>query len=112
MIKQCAMHMRLHVHFYAGLAYIIQSPSNQTICSGAPASFQCISDNPSTITWLVNGQDPISQGIASPATIPQSPGVMSTLIVPGNTLSSGSSIVCGDDQNYSASAFLKILGTQ
>ena len=97
---------------YAGLAYIIQSPSNHTICSGAPASFQCVSDNPSTITWLVNGQDPISQGIATPATIPQSPGVMSTLIVPGNTLFSGSSIVCGDDQNYSASAFLKILGTQ
>ena len=96
----------------AGLAYFVWSPTNQTTCFGVSASFHCVLSDFVTITWLVNGRDIVALGIASPETIPQSPGVMSTLIVPGNSPFSGASIVCRYGQNNSVPAFLTILGRE
>ena len=103
--------MHIHVCFHlAGLASIVKSPTNQTTCIGASASFDCVISDLSTIFWLINGQDPGVWGVTSPATIPLFPGAKSTLTLPGSLLFSGSSIVCSNGQIYSIPAFLTIQG--
>ena len=94
-----------------GLASVVKGPTNQTICFGASSLFDCVISDSSTIIWLINGQDIEMWGVTPPATRPfPGLGAQSTLILPGNSLFSGASVVCSYDLFYSIPAFLTILG--
>ena len=97
---------------YAGLASVVKGPTNQTTCFGASSLFDCVISDSSTITWLINGQDLKMWGVPYPGTTALSLGANSTLILPGNSLFAGASVVCSSygDKIYSIPAFLTILG--
>ena len=96
--------------FCIGLATIIESPTNQTVCFGTSSLFHCVTSEPATIRWELNGTDPGTYGVTHPGSTRLSQGSESTFTLPGDSKFSGTSVVCSYNQYSSAPVFSTILG--
>ena len=89
-----------------------------TTCWNSSADFSCAINESKPISWLINGQDVLAQGITSPMTIFSGPGAQSTLIIPGLYEFDGANVTCYYTQPstslklYSTPAFLRVQGSE
>ena len=103
-------------HNSSGYSSFIVAPSNYSTCLGSNATFSCVVNVTSTMSWTINGQYPSVYNINNPTVYPLTPaGTRSTLIIPGDYELDGIAIVCSytafqSAPVYSMSAFLTVQG--